>query len=167
MKQKGFTLLEVIITLGVGTVILLGVVGSLFIIMRGVPEIRKEAVALTDIERATHWLNRDVGMGRDSNLVDAAPPVAQMTITWYDYTKAAELEEDQSHSVSYTWSPGTGELQRNYDGLITIVGVRLANVGFSLNDKSVTVTLASFIDEKSGSTVTRTYKILMRGETGL
>ena len=167
MKQKGFTLLEVIITLGVGTVILLGVVGSLFIIMRGIPEIRKETVALSGIERAAHWLNRDVGMGRDSNLVDAAPPVAQMTITWYDYTKAADLEEDQSHYVSYTWSPGTGELQRNYDGLITTVGVRLANVGFSLNDKSVTVTLASFIDEKSGSTVTRTYKILMRGETGL
>jgi hypothetical protein len=151
----------------VGTVILLGVVGSIFIIMRGVPEIRKEAVALADIERAAHWLNRDVGMGRDSNLVDAAPPVAQMTITWFDYTKAAFLEEDESHSVSYTWSPGTGELWRNYDGLVTIVGVRLANVGFSLNDKSVTVTLASFIDEKSGSTVTRTYKILMRGETGL
>ena len=128
--------------------------------------IRKKTVALADLESAAHWLNRDVGMGQDINLVDAAPPVTQMTITWFDYTKAAELEEDQEHSVSYAWSSGTGELQRNYDGLITIVGVRLANVEFSLNDASVTITLASFIDEKSGSTVTRTYKILMRGDTG-
>lgn len=167
MNQKGFTLLEVLVTLVVGTVILFGVVGAIFMVMRGVPEIREEAVVLADIERAAHWLNRDVPMGRDIDLVDAAPPVAQMTITWLDYTKAADLEESVSHSVSYTWSPGTGELERNYDGLITIVGTRLTNVGFSLNDRSVTVTLTSSINEESGATVTRAYKILMRGETGI
>lgn len=167
MSQKGFTLIEILVALGVGTVILLGIVGSLFMIVRGVPEIRKEVVALADIERAAHWLNRDVAMGRDSNLVNDAPPIAQMTITWIDYTKAAELEESVSHSVSYTWSPSTGELQRNYNGLITIVGTHLTNVEFSLNDRSVTVTLTSSIDEASGATVTRTYKILMRGETSL
>ena len=167
MNQKGFTLLEVLVTLVVGTVILFGVVGAIFMVMRGVPEIRKETAVLADIERAAHWLNRDVAMGRDIDLVDAAPPVVQMTITWIDYTKAAELEEAVSHSVSYTWSPGTGELERNYDGLITIVGNYLTNVGFSLNDRSVTVTLTSSVDEESGATVTRAYKILMRGETGI
>ena len=167
MKQKGFTLIEMLVALVVGTVILLAVVGSLFLIMRGTPEIRKETVALADIERAAHWLTRDVAMGQNSDLVNGALPVAQMTITWLDYTRAAELEESVSHSVSYTWSPETGELQRNYDGVITIVGSHLTNVGFSLNDSSVTVTLTSSIDEESRSTVTRAYKILMRGEIGL
>lgn len=163
MKQKGFTFIEVIVALGVGTVILSGIVGSIFMIMHGVPKIRDEIVALTDIERAAHWLTRDVPLGGNTNLVDAAPPVAQMTLIWFDYTKVSELEENQSHSVSYTWSPGTGELQRNYDGLITVAGVRLANVGFSLDGEIVTIILSSYVGEGSESTVTRTYKILMRG----
>ncbi len=165
MNQKGFTLLEVLVTLVVGTVILLGVVGSIFMVMRGVPEIRKETVALADIERAAHWLTRDVAMGLSTNLVDAALPVAQMTVSWTDYTKAADQEGSVSHSVSYTYSGS--ELQRNYDGVVTIVGSHLTNVGFSLNDRSVTVTLTSSIDEESRVTVTRAYKILMRGETSL
>ena len=156
-----------LVALGVGTVILLSIVGSFFLLTHAIPEIRRETVALADTERAAHWLTRDVVMGRDTNLVNNDPPVTQMTITWNDYTKAADLEESVSHSVSYTWSPGTGELERNYDGLITIVGNHLTNVGFSLNDRSVTVTLTSSIDEGSGATVTRAYKILMRGETGI
>ncbi len=163
MNQKGFTLLEVLLTLAVGTVVLLAVVGSIFMVMRGVPEIRERAGALADLERASHWLNRDVSMGRASNLDNGAPSVTQMTITWTDYTKAAELEEDQFHSVSYIWSSNTGQLQRNYDGLITTVGTHLTNVGFSRTDRSVTVTLTSSISEGSES-YTRAYTILMRSE---
>ena len=167
MNQKGFTLIEMLVALGVGTVILLVVVGAIFLVMRGTPEIRKEAVALADIDSAAHWLTRDVAMGLNTNLVNDAPPVTQMTITWADYTGAAELEESVSHSVSYTWSPETGELLRNYDGVITIVGSHLTNVGFSLNGSSVTVTLTSSIDGYASSNVTRSYKILMRAEISL
>ena len=163
MKQKGFTFIELIVALGVGTVILSGVVGSFFLSVHGVTKIRNEIVALSDIERAAHWLTRDVPLGGSTNLVDAAPPVTQMTLTWFDYTKEAELAENQSHYVSYTWSSDTGELQRSYDGVITVAGVRLANVGFSLDGEIVTVTLSTYIDEESESTVTRTYKIFMRG----
>ena len=165
MNQKGFTLIEMLVALGVGTVLLVGVVGSVFLIMRETPEIRKEAVVLADIERAAHWLTRDVVMGLNTDLVDGALPVAQMTVNWNDYTKAADLEEAVSHSVTYTYSGS--ELQRNYDGVVTIVGSHLTNVEFSLNDSFVTVTLTSSIDEESSSTVTRSYKLLMRGEISL
>lgn len=165
MNQKGFTLIEMLVALSVGTVILLGVVGSLFMLTRTTPEIRKEVVALADIERAAHWLTRDVIMGLNTSLVNNGPPVAQMTVTWNDYTRAAEEEEDVAHSVSYTWSPETGELQRNYDGVITIVGSHLTNVEFSLvDDKLVIVSLTSSSNEEPILTVTRTYKLLMRGE---
>ncbi len=163
MNQKGFTLLEVLLTLAIGTVVLLALVGSIFMVMRGVPDIRERAVVLADIERAAHWINRDISMGRTSDLVNDAPPVVQMTITWFDYTKEAELEESQAHTVSYSWSSITGELQRNYDESITIVGSHLTNVEFSRSDRLVTVTLTSAISEESESR-TRVYTILMRSE---
>jgi len=106
-------------------------------------------------------------MGQETNLVNYDPPVSQMTVTWNDYTKAAELEEDVSHYITYTWSSETGELQRNYDGSITIVGNYLTNVGFSINDSSVTVVLTSSINGESSSTITRSYEILMRAEIRL
>jgi len=167
MNLKGFTLIELVVALGVGTVILFGVVGSLFMILREVPDLREDVVAIADIESAAHWLTRDVAMGRDTDLVDSAPPVAQMTISWSDLTKAAEEEGTVLHSVTYTWSSETGELERNYNGVTTIVGTHLTNAGFSFTNRSVTVTLTSSISEGSGSVVTRTYKILMRGESGL
>jgi len=167
MNQKGFTFIEMLVALAVGTVILLGVVGSIFLIMRGVPDIRREVSAQSDIEMAAHWLTRDVTMGQETNLVNNNLPVSQMTVTWNDYTKAAELEESVSHSVSYTWSSETGELERNYDGSITIVGSYLTNVGFSINDSSVTVVLTSSINGESSSTITRSYEILMRVELSL
>jgi prepilin-type N-terminal cleavage/methylation domain-containing protein len=167
MNQKGFTLIEMLVALAVGTVILLGVVGAIFMVMRGTPDLREKVAALADIERAAHWLTRDVTMGQETNLVNNDPPVSQMTVTWNDYTKAAELEESVSHSVSYTWSSETGELERNYDGSITIVGSYLTNVGFSINDSSVTVVLTSSINGESSSTITRSYEILMRVELSL
>lgn len=167
MNQRGFTLLEMLVALAVGVMILASVVGGLFMITRGTPAIRQDLAALAAIDEAAHWLTRDVMMGLTADLVDNDPPVGQMVVSWSDFTKAAEQEATVSHSVSYTWLPGTGELQRNYDGVVTIVGKNLSNVEFSLNGKFVTVTLTSTIDGEPGATLTRSYKLLMRSEEGL
>ncbi len=163
MNHKGFTLIELLVAMGVGTVILFSVVGALYMITRTTPQIRSEIIVLADLERAAHWLTRDVQMGQASNLVDYAPPVTLMTVSWNDFTKAADLEGAISHSVIYTWSSETGELERNFDGLVTIVGTQLTNVGFSITDRSVTITLTSSNSEESKSR-TRVYTILMRSE---
>ena len=49
MNQKGFTLIEMLVALGVGAVILFGVLGSIVLVMRSTPQIRKEVVALADM----------------------------------------------------------------------------------------------------------------------
>ena len=165
MNQKGFTLIEVLVAMAVGSMILVAAVASAFQVFYDVRDIRVKTNTLTELENAAHWLTRDVVMGLNTNLEDGALPVAQANVTWLDYTMEAEVEESVSHSVSYTYS-GT-ELQRNYDGVVTTVGKHLTDVDFSVNGRFVTVTLTCSIDEEAGAAVTRTYKILMRGEPGL
>ena len=161
MKQKGFTLIEMLVALGVGTVILLSIVGSIFLVMRGTPEIRKEVVALTDIENAAHWLTRDIVMGQVTTLVEEEEPVSTVNMTWDNL--AAQEGEEISHHVVYTHS-GT-ELLRQYDSADNItVGRHLTYVGFSIEGSLVTVALTASLDGTPRSTVTRTYVIQMRAK---
>ena len=166
MNQKGFTLIEILVAMLVGGMITAGVITGIFQIVYGAGEIKRESVALADIDNAAHWLTRDVVLGQSTDLVDGAPlPVSQMTLTWDDSTWWAEQEESVSHSVIYTYS-GTA-LQRNYDGVVTTVGRHLTDVGFSLDGRLVTITLTSSPEGEPRSTVTRSYTIYMRAEAGL
>lgn len=151
--------------LAISAMLLFVTVNAISLVLRGAPDVRKKITALADIDQAAHWLTRDVVMGLHTDLENGAPPEAQMTITWTDYTKEAEQEESVSHSVTYTHS-GT-QLQRNYDGVVTVVGRNVTGAWFSINDRVITVTLSCSIDGDSSSTFTRNYKILMRGETGV
>lgn len=165
MNQKGFTLIEILVAMLVGGMLMAGIVTAVFQIVYGAGQIREESVALSDIDNAAHWLTRDVVLGQSTDLVNGAPQVSQMTLTWNDSTWWAEQEESISHYVTYTYS-GTA-LQRNYDGVVTTVGRHLTDVGFSLDGRLVTITLTSSLEEEPRSTVTRNYTIYMRAETGL
>jgi len=165
MNQKGFTLIEILVAMAVGGMVMAGIVTAVFQIVHGAGQIKEESVALSDIDNAAHWLTRDVVLGQTTDLVNGAPQVSQMTLTWNDSTWWAEQEESIAHSVIYTYS-GT-ELQRNYDGVVTTVGRQLTNVGFSLDGRLVTITLTSSLEEEPRSTVARNYTIYMRAYTGL
>jgi len=163
MKQKGFTLIEILVAMLVGGMIIAVVVTSIFQMMTGTGKIREDTVALSDLESATHWLTWDIPMGHTITLVDGAPPTDNMTVSWNDYTTEAELEEAVYHFITYTHSGS--ELTRNYDGVVTIVGRHLTYVGFSLNGKMVSINLTSSTNDYPISVVSRHYRLRMRSDT--
>lgn len=165
MNQKGFTLIELVVALAILGIVVVGIVTSIFQIMQGRAQIAGKSVALADIDNAAHWLTRDIVMGQSTDLEDGEPPTGNMTITWNDLTGWAEAEESISHSAVYTHS-GT-QLLREYDSAnnTTIVGRHLTDVGFSIDDRLITVTLTSSPDGVRASTVTRRYLIRMRAES--
>jgi len=160
MKQKGFTLIEILVVLPMAAVMLVAIVGAIFLIMRGTIDIKSEMVAQADVENAVHWLTRDIIMGQSINILEGEPPVNTVNLTWIDYTGG--IGNELSHYVVYTHS-GT-ELLREYDSAdnTTIVARNLSDVWFTLIDDLVTITLTSTPEKASRSTVTRTYVIEMR-----
>jgi len=164
MKQKGYTLIELLVILPIAVVALGAIVGSIFLVLHGTIDIRSKTTALAGIENAAHWLTRDIIMGQSINLLEGAPPANTVNLTWMDYTGG--LGNEIYHYVVYTHS-GT-ELLRECDSAdnTTIVARNLSDVSFTLNDDLVTVTLTSTPERVSRSTVTRTYVIEMRAKGG-
>jgi len=162
MKQKGYTLIELLVALPIAVVALGAIVGAIFLVTYGTIDIRSKTTALADVENAAHWLTRDIIMGQSIDMLEDAPPVNTVNLTWIDYTGG--VGNEHSHYVVYTHS-GT-ELLREYDSAnnTTIVSRNLSDIGFTLNGDLVTVTLTSTPEEASGSTVTRTYVIEMRAK---
>jgi prepilin-type N-terminal cleavage/methylation domain-containing protein len=161
-REAGFTLFEMLVAMAVGGVLLAGLVTGIFQVLYGVEQIKVKSIAIADIENAAHWITRDVVMGQSVSLVDGAPPVSQMSLSWTDYTEWAKQEPSASHSANYTYS-GT-QLVRGYDGVEMVIGRYLTRVEFSRSGNRITVTLTSSPEGDPRTEVTRTYRLLMRGQ---
>ncbi len=141
MRQKGFTLLELLVALAVGSVILTGVVLSLQQILLGTDRSNSQVVALTDIDRAVLEIKKDLMMTQSTNLTDGSPiPQSSVMLSWIDYTSFGSSNQT-SHSSRYTLSGK--ELRRNYDGTVSIVGRNITSLGFTQNGKAITVAITA------------------------
>jgi len=163
VKQKGYSLLELLLVISItGTIVTITGAGVIQI-MRGQPEITAKNIALADIDSATHWIIRDLIMAQTTSLADGAPPVSGISINWSDLTVWAGSEGSITHLATYALA-GT-ELQRTYDGASTTVGRYLTDIQFSLAGKLFTVTLTSRPGAPNYA-VTKSFTIQMRADLG-
>ena len=162
MNQKGYTLVELLLALPIGAAIMIVVVTSIFQIAQGRVDIAQKSVAMGDIDDAAYWLNRDLLQAQTTDLIHGAEPVSEISMVCNDQTSWAAGEDSVEHFVTYTHS-GT-QLLRNYDGNDSTIGKYITDVGFSIDDRCLNVTLVS-CPGLPDSTVTRTYAIRLRPET--
>ena len=161
MSQKGLTFVDLLLGLAIGGVLLAVVVPATHQMMRSTPRITGMSTALSDIDRATHWLSRDARQAQTTNLVSGDTVVTQMTLTGDDLTAWATASGDVNHAITYTHS-GT-ELQRDVDGQISSVGRYLTSVEFSISGRVLTVALTSSPDSfLPRPSVSRTFTIRLR-----
>lgn len=161
MKQKGYTLIELLVALPIGAAVLAVVVTSIFQIMQGRVDIAQKTTAMADIDNAIHWLTRDLVLAQETTLAEEASPVSYMTMYWSDLTHWAAEEGTTDHFASYTLSGN--QLLRNFDGQVTIIGRYMTDVDFIIEGKMFTITLTS-CPGLPGSTVTRSISIQMRSD---
>ena len=162
MKQKGFTLVELLVALPIGALLLASIVAGVFLIPRGTIEVRNSTAALADLENIAHWLNRDIVMGQETSMVAGTQPVTSVNVSWNDYTGGPG--SSIAHYVRY-YTSGT-QLLREYDGAanFTIAGRNLSYVGFSINSGGlVTVNLTTSPAGPRQKTISRSYNIQILG----
>jgi VCBS repeat-containing protein len=150
--QRGITLVETIVAAGIAAM-LVGALGSaIFLFTRTAEQGNDELGALRDVQNAGYWLTRDGKMAETTDLIDGAPPVGSMTLTWTD--------GGQAHTVTYTLT-GT-ELQRNYDGDAIAVARYVTSVEFSLSQGVITADLTSSPDGRWDTSEQVAYEIWPR-----
>ncbi len=138
MRQTGFTLVEVLVAMAVGTIILTGVVLSIYQVVWSTDRSNSQVTVLTDLNTAALAIKEDLMMTQTTNL--SSTPQSSANLSWIDYTSFGASNQT-SHSSRYILS-GTN-LTRNYDGTVTIVGRRITSISFTQSGKVVTVVITA------------------------
>ncbi len=183
MRQKGFTLIELLVALAVGGLILAGALGGIYQVMWGTSRTNSQVVALTDEHYAALRLKKDLVMAQlgeedflpypdDTTVITLMPGGDTATLGWTDYTSFGDLEpEERKHTSGYELF-GNGELQRTYDGTISIVGRNITYVSFTQNpdnvedggDRVINVVITATEGEMTPRSETLEFSVYLRGE---
>lgn len=156
-RQKGTTLLELLVALSIVALIMGGVVALIFQEYRGTNLAKTYVTAAHEIRRAARWISQDMMMAESTDLIEGTESTDNVTLNWierYDFT-------DLPHSCSYYLLDD--QLQRNYDGTITTVAQNISMVDFSQTGRLVTVSISCTPRWwNPNNTVEKTYRIYLR-----
>ena len=153
--QRGSTLIELVVSIGIGSVLLMGAGESIFQVVSGVDRGVEQLTTLRDAENAAGWLTRDARMAEYTDVVDGAQQVSTLTLQWTD------SEGGGTHTVTYAIS--NSELIRSFDGSTTTVSRRINSVGFSRSGRFLNLQVEVLADGGTSS-LQKNYSALMRPE---
>ena len=149
--QRGLTLVEVLVAVGILTTASGLVGGGVFQVLSVQGPWRAELVATKDLRNAAAWFGGDAANAEATDLLDTAPPVGSVSLSWTD-------GEGQPHTAYYSVS--SGALVRDLDGAQTAVARSVASAQFSLAGRLLTTTIE--IDTGGGATQTQTSQTYLR-----
>jgi len=144
MRQKGFTLLEIMVVMAVGGILMTGIVVSIFHVVSATGRSNSHGVALTDVSQAALYLKKDFQMAQSTDMGFVEDPVVvllsseNVTLEWTDSTTPESEEEQMNHHVTYSLSDN-GVLERAYDGIMPtmIIGRHITYLRFTQLGESV------------------------------
>jgi len=162
MRQKGFTLVEILVTLAVGTVIIFGAMLTIQQIIVGSGRTSSGVMAAADVNQASLAIKKDLQMTESTNLTDGDPvPQSSVLFTWTNYT-TFESDNSTDHASEYVLS-GT-RLMRTYDGETGIAGRYVTDVGFTQEGRVINVVITSTGTRFPPRSVTLRFCVQLRKE---
>ena len=150
-NERGVTLIETLISIGILTMALTMVGGPLFGALSHDGAWREDVSATAAWRRAGALVARDGANAETTSIADGAGPVAAATLSWTDSAAA-------SHTASYGLS--NANLVRTLDGAPLVVARRVVDVGFSRSGNLLTFTIE--VAAGGGSTRTATAAVMLR-----
>ncbi len=84
MKQRGFTLLELLVALAISSIVLVVIVTSIQMVTITTIRDREHGLASLEVSRAAEYLRRDLSTYNDIDLSVSPPDV--ITVSWEDQT---------------------------------------------------------------------------------
>jgi len=162
MRQKGFTLVELLVAMALGGVILTGVLTTIYQVVFGTSRNNSQITALTNVDSASLWIKKDLQMPQSTNLTDGDPvPQSSIDLRWVDCTGWADAD-NCTHRCSYVLS-GT-DLLRTYDGTVSIVGRHITSLGFTENSRVINVIITATTPDTPSRSKTLNFSVCPRAE---
>ncbi|MFC1949208.1 type II secretion system protein J [Chloroflexota bacterium] len=143
MRQRGFTVIEILVTLAVSSVIALVVLLSLTQVFQGTGRSNSQVIVLDDLHRVALQVKKDLQSQQSANLTDLQ--YNPTTFYWTEQTGFAP-EDERDHYSTYSLSGTT--LQRTADNITSILGRHITYLSFTENgeyiDAVITATSSTF-----------------------
>jgi len=162
MKQKGFTLVELLVALAITGILLLVLVLTIHSILVNTTNNNDKVVVLSNVDRAALYIRRDLQQAQDTDLPEYGAPQSSCTLTWIDITG---FTTDNSTSHSCTYALVDTNLERSYDGITSIIARQIEDIEFCENGSfiDIAITSADSVSLRQPSK-TLNFSINMRGE---
>ncbi len=97
MRQKGFTLLEMLVALGIGSASLLAGVGLIFQVFYTTLDIRSSNIILTELDVSSIQIKKDLYMTHDTDLTNGVPQNS-IYLEWTNYLSSDNSSIGQQYS---------------------------------------------------------------------
>ncbi len=155
-RQKGFTLLEVLVGLSISSVMSLAAMGLILVELNGTGAIKNSISATDELASAERYIGKDVMMAESTNLVNGGASSSNLSLSWtdrYEFTNTP-------HSCTYSVDNCT--LLRDYDGIKYGIAKNITYAEFSLNNNILEVTLYCTPVTYESRTVDKTFSIYLR-----
>lgn len=149
--QRGVTLAETVLAIGIITMALGMVGGPLFAVLASNDERRDDTSATVAWRRASAYVARDAVNTETTSLLNDATPVGTLTLSW---TGA----DGGPHTASYSLAGDS--LVRTFDGAPLVVARRVTAVEFSRSGRLLTFAIE--VQAGEGSSESITARMLMR-----
>jgi prepilin-type N-terminal cleavage/methylation domain-containing protein len=155
-KQKGFTLLEILVGLSISSMLSLGALGLILCELNGTAAIKNSISAADELASAESCIGKDVMMAESTNLVNDGASSSNLSLAWTERYEFSNIP----HTCTYSVDNCT--LIRNYDGFEFIVARNITYTGFSLNNNVLEVMLSCTPQTLESRTVDKTFSVYLR-----
>ena len=140
MKKTGFTIMELLVVVAIGSVVTLGVLLSIQQVLIGTGGNRSEVDVLSTVHNTALTIKRDLQAYQTANISDLQTG-GSVTFYWYDQTGFTE-EDERDHYSTYSLSEN-GTLFRTCDNVTGIAGRNIVDLDFTINGDYIDVVLVA------------------------
>ena len=156
VRQKGFTLLEIVVGLSISAALSCAAVGLIFYEISGTSEIKTSVCASSELTSADRWIGQDVMMAESTNLINGGASSSNLSLSWIDRYEFSNIP----HTCTYSVDNST--LIRNYDGVEYIIAKDITYTEFSLNNNILEVKISCTPQTLESRTVDKTFSVYLR-----
>jgi prepilin-type N-terminal cleavage/methylation domain-containing protein len=124
-RARGFTLVELVVALAVGSIIALAVITSITQVLNGSARSSNHMSAIRQVQNAGYWVSRDAAMAHSTNVTTVSPDFLVFTWTGWD---------DRQNKVRYVMEDAPGGLKnlRRIQQVVDNVTGNWRDIGSSL-----------------------------------
>lgn len=115
-KERGFTIIELLLATAIATLIACAATMGIFQIIKSTERSNEHMTAVRQVQNASYWISRDAQMA-ESVITDNLSPTDFIFLTWTEREYGDYGSDDTYHSITYFFeelSDEIGKLKRNH-----------------------------------------------------